>query len=203
MQKQKEKYEIVLNEEELPTLQISAQYRKLLRDEKVSQDTKRYLKDQLNSAIWLIKAVAQRQSTLLKVARFLVEAQKDFLDKGERHLLPLTVERIAKAVKRDKSTVSRVIANKYMQTPFGVFALREFLSQGIELKEGKVISTKNIKAQIEDLIKTENPEHPLTDEKIAEILKEKDIPLARRTCAKYREQLKILPANLRRRTLSK
>ena len=203
LQKQKEKYEIVLNEEELPTLQISAQYRKLLRDEKVSQDTKRYLKDQLNSAIWLIKAVAQRQSTLLKVARFLVEAQKDFLDKGERHLLPLTVERIAKAVKRDKSTVSRVIANKYMQTPFGVFALREFLSQGIELKEGKVISTKNIKAQIEDLIKTENPEHPLTDEKIAEILKEKDIPLARRTCAKYREQLKILPANLRRRTLSK
>jgi RNA polymerase sigma-54 factor len=95
-----------------------------------------------------------------------------------------------------------VIANKYMQTPFGIFALREFLSQGIKLKEGKIISTKNIKAQIEDLIKAEDPEHPLTDEKIVEILKAKFIPLARRTCAKYREQLKILPAGLRKRSLT-
>lgn len=202
LQKQKEKYEITLNDEELPTLQISSQYRKLLTDAKVSKNTKNYLKNHLNSAIWLIKAVAQRQSTLLKVARFLIETQRDFLDKGERYLLPLTVEKIAKSIKRDKSTVSRVIANKYMQTPFGIFALREFLSQGIKLKEGKVISTKNIKAQIEDLIKAEDPEHPLTDEKLVEILKEKNIPLARRTCAKYREQLKILPAGLRKRSLT-
>ncbi len=202
LQKQQEKYEITLNDEELPTLKISSQYRKLLEDAKVSKNAKNYLKDRLNSAIWLIKAVAQRQSTLLKVARFLVETQKDFLDKGERYFLPLTVEKIAKSIKRDKSTVSRVIANKYMQTPFGIFALREFLSQGIKLKEGKIISTKNIKAQIEDLIKAEDPEHPLTDEKIVEILKAKFIPLARRTCAKYREQLKILPAGLRKRSLT-
>ena len=202
LQKQQEKYEITLNDEELPTLQISSQYRKLLEDAKVSKNAKNYLKERLNSAIWLIKAVAQRQSTLLKVARFLVETQKDFLDKGERYFLPLTVEKIAKSIERDKSTVSRVIANKYMQTPFGIFALREFLSQGIKLKEGKIISTKNIKAQIEDLIKAEEPEHPLTDEKIVEILKAKFIPLARRTCAKYRDQLKILPAGLRKRSLT-
>ena len=201
LQKEKEKYEIVLSDEELPTLQISSQYRKLLEDKKVAKNTKRYLKKQLNSAIWLIKAVAQRQSTLLKVARFLVEAQKDFLDKGKRYAAPLTVEKIAKAIKRNKSTVSRVIANKYMQTPFGILALREFLSQGVKLQKGEVISTKNIKAQIEELIRKENPEHPFTDEKIAEILKERKIPIARRTCAKYREQLKILPAGLRKRSL--
>ncbi len=201
LQKEKEKYEIILNDEELPTLQISSQYRKLLLDKKVAKNTKRYLKKQLNSGIWLIKAVAQRQSTLTKVARFLIEVQRDFLDKGEKYLAPLTVERIAKSIKRDKSTVSRVIANKYMQTPYGIFALREFLSQGIKLGKGKVISAKNVKAQIEELIKAESPEHPLTDEKIAKILKERKIPIARRTCAKYREQLKILPANLRKRSL--
>jgi len=203
LQKQKEKYEIILNDEELPTLQLSSRYRKLLQDEKVSRNAKRYLKKRLHSAVWLIKTVAQRQTTLLKLTRFLVEAQRDFLDKGERYLLPLSVERIARSIKRDKSTVSRLIANKYIQTPFGIFALREFLSQGIKSREGRVISTKNIKAQIEDLISAENPEHPLTDEKIAQILKERNIPLARRTCAKYREQLKILPAGLRKRSLKR
>lgn len=201
LQKQKDKYEIILNDEELPTLQVNAQYRKLLLDEKVASDTKRYLKNQLTSAIWLIKAVAQRQSTLLKVVQFIVETQKDFFDKGERYLVPLTVERIAQAVKRDKSTVSRVIANKFMQTPYGIFALRDFLNQGIKLQKGEVISSKNVKAEIEDLIKAEGSEHPLTDEKIVEILKEKGIEIARRTCAKYREQLKILPSNLRKRCL--
>ncbi|NQS99909.1 MAG: RNA polymerase sigma-54 factor, partial [Candidatus Omnitrophica bacterium] len=137
----------------------------------------------------------------LKVVRFLVKTQKDFLDKGERYLTPLTVQQIAKAVKRDKSTVSRVIANKYIQTPFGIFALRAFLSQAIKLEQGKVVSAKNVKAEIEDLIKQEDPEHPLTDEKIVEMLKQKNVPLARRTAAKYREQLKILPANLRKRSL--
>ncbi len=203
LQKQKGKYEIILNDEELPTLQISAQYRRLLLDEKVVQNTKLYLKKQLNSAIWLIKALVQRQSTLLKVARFLVENQREFLDKGERYLLPLTVEKIAQAIKRDKSTVSRVIANKYMQTPYGIFALREFLSQGIKLNKGGVISAKNIKLQIEELIKAENPEHPLTDEKVVETLRERQIDIARRTCAKYREQLKILPAGLRKRCLTR
>jgi RNA polymerase sigma-54 factor len=199
LQKQKEKHEVILNEEELPTLQISAQYRKLLQDSNVAKNAKRYLKEHLNSAIWLIKAIAQRQSTLLKVARFLIKTQKDFLDKGEKYLHPLTVEQIARAVNRDKSTVSRVIANKYIQTPYGIFPLRNFLSQGIKLNKGTVISVKNIKAQIEELIKTENHEHPLTDEKIAQILREREIPLARRTCAKYREQLKILPAGLRKK----
>jgi RNA polymerase sigma-54 factor len=199
LQKQQEKYEIILNDEELPTLQISARYKRLLQDEKILKNAKIYLKKQLDSAIWLIKAVVQRQSTLVKVARFLVDLQKDFLDKGEKYLHPLTVEQIAKSIKRDKSTVSRVIANKYMQTPFGIFALREFLSPGIKLKEGRVISTKNIKSQIRDLIKAESPEHPLTDEKITEILRARNLPIARRTCAKYREQLKILPAGLRKR----
>ncbi|MBN3038112.1 MAG: RNA polymerase factor sigma-54 [Candidatus Omnitrophica bacterium] len=204
LQKQKEKYEILINDEELPTLQISAQYKKLLQDKNVSKNTKGYLKEQLNSAIWLIKTVVQRQSTLVKVARYLVKKQKDFLDKGERHMHPLTIEEIAKAVKRDKSTVSRVIANKYMQTPFGVFALRDFLSQGVKAKPGKIISASNIKAQIGDLIKEEDPEHPLTDEKIVAILKkEQNINIARRTCAKYREQLKILPASLRKRSLTR
>ena len=201
VQKQKEKYEITLNEEELPALQISARYRSLLQDAKVPNNTKRYLKQNLSSAVWLIRAVAQRQSTLLKVARFLVESQKDFLDKGERHLLPLTVEKIAKSIKRDKSTVSRVIANKYMQTPYGVFALREFLSQGIKVKKDTIVSSKNVKAQIEDLIKAEDARHPLTDEQIVEILIQRQIHIARRTCAKYREQLKILPSNLRKRSL--
>lgn len=203
LQKQKDKYEIIFNDEDLPTLQISSQYTRLLQDAKVPRNTKRYLKKQLTSAIWLIKAAAQRQSTLLKVTRFLVQTQRDFLDKGERYILPLTVEKIAKAVKRNKSTVSRVIANKYMQTPCGVFALRDFLSQGIELNKGEVLSIRNIKVQIEDLIKGEDARHPLTDEKIAKILKERKIPLARRTCAKYREQLKILPAALRKRSLLK
>ena len=199
LEKQKEKYEILLNEEELPTFRISSRYRQLLLDEKVSPDAKGYLKKQLNSAIWLIKAIAQRQSTLLKVARFLVEVQKDFLDKGEKYLTPLTLEKVAKSIKRNKSTVSRAIANKYIQTPYGVFALREFLSLGIKLEGGKIISAKNIKVQIEELIKAENHQQPLTDEKIAEILKERKIPIARRTCAKYREQLKILPASLRKK----
>jgi RNA polymerase sigma-54 factor len=203
VQKQKEKYEIIINDEELPTLQISERYKRLLLDKNVSKNTKRYLSKQLNSAVWLIKAIAQRQSTLLKVAHFLVQTQRDFLDKGERYLLPLTVDRIAKSIKRDKSTVSRVIANKYMQTPFGVFGLRQFLSSGVRLKKGEVISSKNVKAQIEDLIKSEKPGHPLSDERIAEILKERQIHIARRTCAKYREQLKILPSNLRKNSFEK
>lgn len=196
--KQKERYEIIINDEELPILQISSQYSRLLQDEKVAISTKIYLKKQFHSALWLIKTVGQRQSTLMELARFLVEAQRDFLDKGKRYLAPLSLEKIAKSIKRDKSTVSRLLANKYIQTPFGIFPLREFLSHGIKTKKGKLISTKNIKAQIEDLIKGENPEQPLTDEKIAQTLKERSIPIARRTCAKYREQLKILPATLRK-----
>ncbi|MFH1046632.1 MAG: RNA polymerase factor sigma-54 [Candidatus Omnitrophota bacterium] len=200
LQKHKEKYELVLNDDDLPTLRISAQYKKLLGDTHVNEAAKSYLKEQLNSAAWLIKTVTQRQSTLLKVTRYLVEQQKEFLDKGERYLRPLTIEQIATAVERDKSTISRVLANKYMQTPFGIFAFRDFLSQGVKGGEGKIISTKHIKAHIEDLIKAEDPQHPLTDEKIVETLKGKqNIAIARRTCAKYREQLKILPANLRKR----
>lgn len=200
LQKQKEEYEVILNDEELPTLQISSRYKRLLGDANVSKGAKKYLKKQLNSAVWLIRAVAQRQSTLLKLARFLVQKQKAFLDKGQRYLLPLTVEQIAESIKRDKSTVSRVIANKYIQTPFGVFPLREFLSQGIKLSKGRTVSTKNIKAQIEELITVEDHQHPLSDQKIVQILKQNNMPIARRTCAKYREQLKILPANLRKRT---
>ncbi|MBN2097099.1 MAG: RNA polymerase factor sigma-54 [Candidatus Omnitrophica bacterium] len=203
IQKQKGQYEIILNDEELPALQISSRYRKLLEDKKVPKNTKHYLKQQLHSAVWLIKAVAQRQATLLNLVQFLIKEQKEFLEKGTRYLKPLTVEKIARAIKRDKSTVSRVIANKYIQTPSGIIALRDFLSQGVKVKPGKFISSKNIKVQIEELIKNEDIQHPLTDEKIVEILKERQIHLARRTAAKYREQLKILPANLRKNSFHK
>lgn len=199
LQKQKNQYEVVINDRELPALQLSPKYRKLLQNDNLPAETRAYLKKQLDYAVWLIKAVAQRQSTLLKVTRFLVEKQQEFIEKGEQYLRPLTLDKIAKAVDRDKSTVSRVIANKYIETPFGLFPLRGFLSQGIESPKGPALSVKNIQSQIQELIKNENPRRPLTDEKIKKLLEERQIILARRTCAKYREELNILPAHLRKR----
>ena len=183
-----------MNEHQIPKIRISQQYIKLLQDPNTPPETKKYIREKMKSARELISALEQRNQTILKIANFLVEYQKDFFKDGKSALKPLTLRQVAEATGLDESTISRAVNGKYMETPFGIIELRELFSGQV-----KGISSERIKERIKELIAGEDPKKPLSDQKIAQILKEEGIDVARRTVAKYREELKILPSKLRRR----
>jgi len=197
--KEGEEYKIVLNDDGLPKLRISPTYKRMLDDkESNSQETRDYVKDKLRSALWLLKSVDQRQRTIYKVSESIVRHQRAFLDHGIPHLRPLVLRDVAGDIGMHESTVSRVVANKYMHTPRGVYELRFFFHSGITSNMGEAISSVTIKEKIRKMIDNENAAHPLSDSRIAELLKSEGLPLARRTVAKYREELRIPPSNLRK-----
>jgi RNA polymerase sigma-54 factor len=197
--KEGDDYKIVLNDDGLPKLRISPTYRRMLEEKQPgSEETRNYVKDKLRSALWLLKSVDQRQRTIYKVAESIVRHQRGFLDGGIAHLRPLVLRDVATDIGMHESTVSRVVANKYMHTPRGVYELRFFFHSGITSSMGEAISSVTIKDKIKKMIEGEDTARPLSDSRIAEILGEEGLPLARRTVAKYREELRIPPSNLRK-----
>ena len=197
--KEGEEYRIVLNDDGLPKLRISPTYRRMLdQKEPGSEETRAYVKDKLRSALWLLKSVDQRQRTIYKVAESIVRHQRAFLDHGISHLRPLVLRDVASDIGMHESTVSRVVANKYMHTPRGVYEMRFFFHSGITSTMGEAISSVTIKDRIRKMIEEEDASRPLSDSRIAEVLGAEGLPLARRTVAKYREELRIPPSNLRK-----
>jgi RNA polymerase sigma-54 factor len=197
--KEGEEYKIVLNDDGLPKLRISPTYRRMLDDRGAgSEETRAYVKDKLRSALWLLKSVDQRQRTIYKVSESIVRHQRAFLDHGISHLRPLVLRDVASDIGMHESTVSRVVANKYMHTPRGVFELRFFFHSGITSTMGEAVSSVTIKQRIRKMIEEEDAQRPLSDSRIADLLGAEGLPLARRTVAKYREELRIPPSNLRK-----
>ena len=192
-------YEVFLNEEGLPQLRISPVYRRLLdKNSENSDETRAYVKDKFRSALWLIKSVDQRQKTIHKVATSIVNFQKEFLDHGIEYLRPLVLRDVANDIGMHESTVSRVVNNKYMHTPQGVFEMKFFFHSGISSSYGESVSSVTIKQRIRKIIDNEDPRKPLSDSKIVSILQKEGLILARRTIAKYREELKIPTSNQRK-----
>jgi len=188
-----DEYVIVLNEDGMPKLRINSGYRSMLSsmDSKQDGETVNYIKDKIRSAVWLIKSLDQRQRTIYKVAESIVKHQREFLEKGIDHLRPLVLRDVADDIQMHESTVSRVVSNKYMHTPRGLFLMKYFFHSGIDSDTGEDISSLTVKKKIQSFIDNEDPRKPLSDSKIMKILNDEGINIARRTVAKYRDELNI------------
>ena len=194
-----DEYLIVLNDEGMPRLKVSSAYEEIVESGSgAPSETKIYIKEKLRDALWLIKSMQQRQRTIYKVVESLLKFQKDFFEKGVKHLKPLVLRDVADDIEMHESTVSRVTTNKYVHTPQGIFELKYFFSTALPQLDGESLAAESIRQQIKTMIKDENLEKPLTDNAISNIFAGKNIKIARRTVAKYREQLGILPVKHRR-----
>ncbi|MGW8287715.1 MAG: RNA polymerase factor sigma-54 [Desulfobulbales bacterium] len=195
-----DEYLIILNDEGLPRLKVSSAYEELIDgDSSAPAETKAYIKEKLRDAVWLIKSMQQRQRTIYKVVESLLKFQKDFFEKGVQLLKPLVLRDVAEDIGMHESTISRVTTNKYIHTPQGIFELKYFFSTAIPQQDGESLAAESIRQRIKEMIKNENPEKPLTDNTISKTLSQKNIKIARRTVAKYREQMGILPVKHRRK----
>ena len=194
-------YVVVYNESSVPRLYIREDYRKMVLSEQSinCEDTKKYINDKLNAALWLIKNIEQRKQTIYRGVENIIDRQKDFFEKGKRHLKPLTLREVAEDIDVHESTVSRATNGKYVQTPVGTFELKFFFSSGIETREGNSLSSNSIKDFIREMIEKENPHKPLSDEKIAKQLELQGMKISRRTVAKYRDDLGLLSSSKRKR----
>lgn len=195
-------YEVVLNEDGLPKLQVSNFYKRTLMqkvDNGADGQTKDYVQDKLRSALWLIKSIHQRQQTLYKVTKSIFKFQRDFLDNGVSALKPMILRDVAEDISMHESTVSRVTTNKYVHTPRGIFELKYFFNSSIQQVEGRDIAAEAVKSKIKQLIDAEDPKKPMSDQDLVATLKTMNIAIARRTVAKYREMLSIPSSSHRRR----
>ena len=194
-----DQYVAALNEDGLPQLRISPVYRRLLeKSTENPEETRAYVKDKFRSALWLIKSVEQRQRTIHKVATSIINFQRDFLDHGIEFLRPLVLRDVANDISMHESTVSRVVTNKYMHTPQGVFEMKYFFHSGISSSYGDNVSSVTIKQRIRKIIEGEDTRKPMSDSKIVSILQKEGLVLARRTIAKYREELHIPSSSIRK-----
>ncbi len=194
-----EDFHILLNEDGLPKLRISNLYREMLSKPDVdSKVTKEYVQDKVRSAMWLIKSIHQRQRTIYKVMQSILSHQRDFFDKGINHLKPLNLRDVADDIEMHESTVSRVTTNKYVQIPQGIFELKFFFNSSINQFSGDAVASESVKERIRKIIENEDPRRPLSDQRIAEMLKSANIDIARRTVTKYREALNLLSSTKRR-----
>ena len=198
VQKMGDDWVVVMNDDPVPRLRISDTYKDLLVNNGHDTGLREYLKEKIRAGKFLIKCLHQRQTTIFNIATEIVKRQRAFFDQGVAHLKPLTMNQVAEVVGVHETTVSRAIANKYVQTPYGLFDLKYFFTPGYQTATGEVMSNTSVKDAIQDLISRENPAKPLSDQEIVKILSERGIPLARRTVAKYRSELGLLPSNLRR-----
>jgi len=199
LEKHQGKYEIIVNSYGLPKFRISSKYKSLLKSNEVPLKTKAYIQEKIKSAMGLMKAISQRDQTLRKVVQNIVDIQKDFFEHADpASLKPLTLRKIASLVNRNESTISRVVNNKYIKTSHGTFKLNYFFTKPLKDKDLSLLSKETIKSQIFNIISEENKKTPLKDSQIVKLLKHQGINIARRTIAKYREELKIPPANRRK-----
>ncbi len=193
-------YKVFLNDSGLPRLRISKIYQDIARDKKKFQgENKDFINQRMNSAHWMIQAIEQRRQTMLKVMNFIVDRQREFFEKGVEYLRPLTLREVADVINMHESTVSRVTNEKYVQTPRGLLPLKFFFSSGLATTTGEDASARSIRAQIEKMVADEDAKNPLTDQQIVEMFAQRGVRIARRTVAKYRDQLSILPARMRKR----
>jgi RNA polymerase sigma-54 factor len=191
-------YTIVLNEDGIPRLRVNGLYRSLLRTPGSGDEAKQYVEQKLRSALWLIKSVDQRQRTLRKVTQSIVKFQRDFLDRGLSYLRPLSLRDVGEDIGMHESTISRVTTNKYVETPQGLFELKYFFHSGIASGDGEMVSSVSVKKMIQDILAAEDPAKPQSDQEVAQALQKRGLTIARRTVAKYREELGILPSHQRR-----
>lgn len=197
--KEDDDYKIELNNEGLPKLRINRYYQNLLKKQNRNSDSYNFLRERMKKAYWFLRSLDQRNQTIYKVAEYIVEKQKNFLEKGLDYLQPLTLNEIAQKIGVHESTVGRVVANKYIQTPRGVYPLKYFFHRSLMSMKGEEISSLKIKERIKKLIAQEDKENPLSDGEIAEILSRENYKVARRTVAKYRIQLGLEPSHIRKR----
>ena len=194
-----DEYVIMLNDDGLPQLRVNPFYRDLLRNKtKTPEATREYVQSKMKSAVWLIKSIQQRQRTIYRVVESLVKFQKEFFEKGVAHLVPLVLRDVAEDLGMHESTISRVTTNKFVHTPQGIFELKYFFKSSIKRDDGGAVSSESVKQRIRKFIRTENPEKPYSDQAIVDILEGEDVRLARRTVAKYREHMGILPSKYRK-----
>jgi RNA polymerase sigma-54 factor len=192
---------ILLNEDGMPKLRVSSYYKEALsHDAVIPSDAKEFIHSKLRSAAWLIKSIHQRQRTLYKVGQSIVKLQREFFEKGVASLKPMVLRDVAEDVGMHESTISRVTSNKYMDTPHGIFELKYFFNSSISSVLGEAVASESVKERIKQLIKGEDALSPYSDQEVVEILKRENVSIARRTVAKYREMLGILPSSKRRRT---
>ena len=194
-----DEWQIVLNSDYIPRLRISNTYKELLAKGTLSKQEKAFILERMRTGKFLINSIEQRQQTIERITREILKFKNEFFEDGVAKLRPLTMHTIAETVGVHETTVSRAIANKYIRTPHGVFAFKYFFTPGYKAGNGKSVSNKTIKDMISHIIDEEKPAKPFSDQSIVDQLKAKDIKIARRTVAKYREELGILPTNLRRR----
>jgi RNA polymerase sigma-54 factor len=186
------------NNEQIPHLRISNTYKDLMAQADSSNEVREYIREKIRAGKFLIKSLQQRQQTILNIGREIVKRQREFMEKGVAHLRPMTMVQVAEVVGVHETTVSRAVSGKYMQTPQGIFEMKYFFTSGIQTASGEGMSNTSVKDMIADLFKKENPQKPLSDQEVVKILGEKGIVIARRTVAKYRSELNILPSNLRK-----
>jgi RNA polymerase sigma-54 factor len=190
--------EVYLTDETVPELRINSRYREMARKKNLGKDEKQYLRDKVESARWLIRNIEQRQQTILKIASAIVEVQGEFFEKGVEAIKPLTLQEIAEKVGVHEATVSRTTRGKYMQTPQGLFEMKYFFSPGLKTDDGDAQSSKSVQSIIQKIVDEEDKRKPLSDQKIANLLKDQGINIARRTVTKYREALGVPPTTMRK-----
>ena len=192
-------FHILLNEDGLPKLRINQMYRGVLaKNSNVARDTREYVNDKVRSAIWLIKSIHQRQRTIYRVTESIIKFQQEFFDRGVSFLRPLNLRDVAADIEMHESTVSRVTTNKYVHTPQGIYELKFFFTSSINRFAGDAIASESVKERIRKIIGSEDPKRPLSDQRIAEMLKSANIDIARRTVTKYRESMNLLSSTKRR-----
>jgi RNA polymerase sigma-54 factor len=195
IQKVGDKYFVVANDDGLPKLKISDFYRVALSK---GPKAREYIQERLRSAQWLIRSIQQRQRTIVRVTESILRFQREFFEKGSAYLKPLILRDVADDIGMHESTVSRVTTNKYVHTPQGIFELKYFFNSGITRSDGDDLASEAVKLKIKQIVANEDPKHPHSDQKIVELLLEQNIEIARRTVAKYREQLRIQPSSKRK-----
>ncbi len=193
-------YKVFLNDTGMPRLRLSRAYQEVTRDrKKLTPENREVIASKMNSATWMIQAIEQRRQTMLKVMNFIVDRQREFFEKGIEYLKPLTLREVAEVINMHESTVSRVTNEKFVQTPRGVLPLKFFFSSALSTSSGEDASARSIRAKLEKMVADEDTGKPLTDQQIVHLFQEQGIKIARRTVAKYRDQLGILPARMRKR----
>jgi RNA polymerase sigma-54 factor len=190
---------IMLNDDGMPKLRVNSFYKSSITGgKKISNDAEDYIQDKMRSAAWLIKSIHQRQKTIYRVMESILQFQREFFEKGIAHLKPMVLRDVAQDIGMHESTISRVTTNKYAFTPQGIFELKYFFNSSIRRSHGGAIASASVQEKIRQIISSEDPKKPYSDDKIAQLLKKDEIHIARRTVAKYREMLKVLPSNKRK-----
>jgi RNA polymerase sigma-54 factor len=198
VQKNGEDYTVTTNDEQIPHLRISNVYKDLMAGGGNDAEVKNYIREKIRAGKFLIKSLHQRQTTIANIGREIVKRQRDFMDQGIAHLKPMTMAQVAEVVGVHETTVSRAVSGKYIETPQGVFEMKFFFTAGLQTSSGSDVSNTSVKDMIADIFKNENTGKPLSDQEVVKMLTAKGINIARRTVAKYRDELGILPSNLRK-----